>query len=339
MSLSTKMGPGGNITTNGNNYIFNKYTGQDGIGGSSIANRNAKDRLASFCNTGCNEVVTPTETPTILVYNTDQGSSIVWSGFTFTRDTNLPNFSYTAVVTSTLGTSSLPSPANLIGATIGNTVPGFAVSTFSGCSILTSVIFTLPSIVRLINLASFDNCFLLASITIPTSVTGIGSSVFRNCSALKSITIPNTVILIGTSVFQNCTAMTSATLPISIRNVTSQMFLNCSSLTSITIPNVVTSIGTNGFRDCTSLRSVIFTPTPTLRIINGTAFQRCLLLTSITIPNTVTSIGTNAFVNSGLTTVFISSATATTLGKTSPTTNPPGVSFFGRTVATVLPPP
>lgn len=338
MSLSTKMGPGGNITTNGNNYIFNKYTGQDGIGGSSIANRNAKDRLASFCNTGCNEVVTPTQSPTILVYNTTQGSSFVWSGFTFTRDTNLPNFSYTSMVTSILG-GSPPSPANLIGATIGNTVPVLGISTFSGCSILTSVIFTQPSIITLINLATFDNCVLLASITIPTSVVAIGSSLFRNCSALKSIIIPNTVTIIGTSVFQNCTALTSATLPISIRNVNSQMFLNCSSLTSITIPNTVTSIGTNGFRDCTSLRSVIYTPTPTLRIINGTAFQRCLLLTSITIPDTVTSIGANAFLNSGVTTVFISSATATTLGKTSPTTNPPGVSFFGKTVATVLPPP
>jgi hypothetical protein len=40
---------------------------------------------------------------------------------------------------------------------------------------------------------------------------------------------------------------------------------------------------------------------------------------------------------SGLTTVTISSATANNLSKTSPTPNPPGVAFFGKTVATVLP--
>ena len=60
-------------------------------------------------------------------------------------------------------------------------------------------------------------------------------------------------------------------------------------------------------------------------------------MTSITIPNSVTSIATGTFTNSGLITVTISSATATALGKTSPTGNPPGVSFFGKTVATSLP--
>jgi len=38
-----------------------------------------------------------------------------------------------------------------------------------------------------------------------------------------------------------------------------------------------------------------------------------------------------------LKTVTISTATATTLGKTSPQVNPPGVVFFGPTVATVTP--
>jgi hypothetical protein len=52
MSRSTKMGPGGNTTTNGYTYIFNKYKGH-GVGVSSISNRNAKNKLASFCNTGC----------------------------------------------------------------------------------------------------------------------------------------------------------------------------------------------------------------------------------------------------------------------------------------------
>jgi hypothetical protein len=52
MSRCTKMGPGGNTTTNSNNYNFNKYNG-GGIGASSIANRNAKNKVASFCKTGC----------------------------------------------------------------------------------------------------------------------------------------------------------------------------------------------------------------------------------------------------------------------------------------------
>jgi hypothetical protein len=47
---STKMSPGGNITCNNSTYLYNKYTpGQGGVGASSIANRRAKNRLASVC--------------------------------------------------------------------------------------------------------------------------------------------------------------------------------------------------------------------------------------------------------------------------------------------------
>ena len=47
---STKMHPGGNITCNKSNEIYNKYTpGSGGIGASSISNRRAKNRLAAVC--------------------------------------------------------------------------------------------------------------------------------------------------------------------------------------------------------------------------------------------------------------------------------------------------
>jgi hypothetical protein len=47
---STKMGAGGNITCNSATYLYNKYKpGQGGVGASSIANRRAKNRLATIC--------------------------------------------------------------------------------------------------------------------------------------------------------------------------------------------------------------------------------------------------------------------------------------------------
>jgi hypothetical protein len=47
---STKMGPGGNITCNSSTDIYNKYKpGSGGVGASSIANRRAKNRLATVC--------------------------------------------------------------------------------------------------------------------------------------------------------------------------------------------------------------------------------------------------------------------------------------------------
>ena len=47
---STKMAPGGNITCNSATYLYNKYKpGSGGVGASSIANRRAKNRLATVC--------------------------------------------------------------------------------------------------------------------------------------------------------------------------------------------------------------------------------------------------------------------------------------------------
>ena len=48
---STKMNPGGGVTCNSSTYLYNKYKpGSSGIGASSIANRRAKNRLATVCS-------------------------------------------------------------------------------------------------------------------------------------------------------------------------------------------------------------------------------------------------------------------------------------------------
>jgi hypothetical protein len=50
---STKFGPGGNVTCNTYQYLYNKYKpGQGGVGASSIATRRAKNRAASVCTGG-----------------------------------------------------------------------------------------------------------------------------------------------------------------------------------------------------------------------------------------------------------------------------------------------
>ena len=104
-------------------------------------------------------------------------------------------------------------------------------------------------------------------------------------------------------------------------------------LTSVTIPNSVTSINETAFAYCTALTSVIFTPTSTVTSIGQQAFQNCIALTSITIPISITSIGLDAFESSGLVTVTIVNSQ---LGISSPAS---GVSFYGVTVTTDLPPP
>jgi hypothetical protein len=48
---STKMNPGGGVTCNSSTYLYNKWKpGSGGVGASSIANRRAKNRLATVCD-------------------------------------------------------------------------------------------------------------------------------------------------------------------------------------------------------------------------------------------------------------------------------------------------
>jgi len=59
---STKFAPGGNVTCNQSTYLYNKYKpGLNGVGASSIANRRARNRLASVCggeNSKCGKFYT-----------------------------------------------------------------------------------------------------------------------------------------------------------------------------------------------------------------------------------------------------------------------------------------
>ena len=288
-------------------------------------------------NTSGPDLPIPVVNATILVYNANQGDSFTWGGNTFTRNTNLPNFSYTATTSyfpenttdDLTPVSQLPSYPNLIGVTIGNSVTSIGNKLFSRCTALTSI--TIPNSVTSIGVDTFYLCTALTSITIPNSFISIGTRAFNSCTALTSITIPNSVTSIGNA-FYYCTALTSITIPNSVTSIGNEAFYGCSGLTSITIPNSVTSIGNDAFKGCTALTSITIGISVTS--IGNEVFYNCSSLTSITIPNSVTSIGDNAFLSSGLTNVTIANGQ---LGITSPTANPPGVSFFGVNVATTIP--
>jgi hypothetical protein len=401
----------------------------------STKGRGSSTRMFNYCNqrsanpSECiNQFITvssssiptpiPTPTPTIIVYSLDLGLTFDWGTVTFTLDTNLPNYSYTAI------TNSIPAipvpdtaPSSLIGVTIGNSVTSIGDLAFSNCPSLTSVTFTPTSTLGTIGDYAFISCTSLTSIIIPNSVTSIGDYAFESCTSLTSVTIGNSVTSIGIVAFNFCTSLISIeipgsvtsigsnafsnstnltsinvatsntnyssfdgvlfnklqttlitfpggksgsyTIPGSVTSIGDYAFLSCTSLTSIIIPNSVTTIGDYAFESCTSLISVTignsvttigdyafnscsslgtvtFTPTSTLGTIGEFAFFLCGAFTSIIIPASVTSIGSLAFSSSGLTTVTITNGQ---LGIVSPTTNPPGVDFFGKTVATILPPP
>ena len=206
---------------------------------------------------GGGSISTPsiTEATTILEYNTSQGASLVWNGVTFTLDTSLLNYSYTAIIT-TIPASTVPSAGSLIEVTVGNSVTSIGTDAFSACSALTSVTFTPTSTLGSIGLRSFEGCSTLVSITIPSSVTSIGANAFRICAALATITIGNSVTNIGNYAF-NFTNLTTVTFtPTSTLAIIGDGAFANTPLTSITIPNSVTSISGDAFEFCPELETV-----------------------------------------------------------------------------------
>jgi hypothetical protein len=189
---------------------------------------------------GGGSISTPsiTEATTILEYNTSQGASLVWNGVTFTLDTSLLNYSYTAIITTipdTVG-ATMPSSPNLIGVTVGNSVTSIGSQAFLLCSGLTSVTFSPNSTLTSIGNKAFDSCSSLTTITIPNSVTSIGAYAFWACAALATITIPNSVTSIGDFAFRSCIALTSITIPNSVTSIGADSF-HLSGLTTVTIAN------------------------------------------------------------------------------------------------------
>jgi hypothetical protein len=149
--------------------------------------------------------LTPPEPPapssplTVLQYATSQGEEVVWPEdfpLTFTLDPTLPNFSYTLDV-SYIPPSQVPTPAALIGVTIGNTVTSIGDLAFTNCFNLASVTFAPISTVTSIGSNAFSTCPSLTSIEIPDSVTSVGGNAFAS-SGLQTVTISSaTAIAIG----------------------------------------------------------------------------------------------------------------------------------------------
>ena len=173
----------------------------------------------------------------------------------------------------------------------------------------------------------------LISVVIGNTATSIGVFAFFQCTNMTSVTIGNSVTSIGVSAFYGCTNLTSVTIGNSVTSISDYAFYQCANLTSIAIPNSVSSIGEYAFNQCANLTSVTIGNSVTS--ISDYAFYGCANLTSIAIPTSVTTIGNNAFLASGLATVTIASGQVISgTPFASPITNPPGVAFFGVTVAT-----
>ena len=123
-----------------------------------------------------------------------------------------------------------------------------------------------------------------ASPTIPSSVKTIGAAAFQNNDSITSITIPNTVTSIRDRAFKNCSKLQTVTLPNTIDTIPASTFAYCGALTTVNIPRSVTSIGASAFAHCPNLQNLIG---PDQQSIGTTIYTP--------VPAYVTSIGSEAF--------------------------------------------
>ncbi|MBC3887860.1 leucine-rich repeat protein [Acetobacterium paludosum] len=158
--------------------------------------------------------------------------------------------------------------------TLPATVTSIETAAFSGCTGLTAVIFTAPTVLKSIGEEAFSGCTALAGIAIPQSVTAIKTSAFEGCTSLSAVTFAAAADL---------------------KTIDDMAFHNCKLLQSIAIPDQVTAIGGTAFLRCEKLNSVTFTANSALESIGANAFNNCWALTEITIPAKVTSLGVAAF--------------------------------------------
>ena len=91
----------------------------------------------------------------------------------------------------------------------------------------------------------------ITEIVIPEGVKELAG--FNDCKTLKTITLPDSIEILAENTFMNCTALEVANLPANLKYIYSQeggsCFRNCSSLKELKIPESLTQIRFSNGRD------------------------------------------------------------------------------------------
>ena len=168
---------------------------------------------------------------------------------------------------------------------------------FENCVNLTNV-----RIVEAIDIpwSSFDGCTSLSLISIPSTVKNIGVAAFQNCYSLEAITLPPNCTLQARAFAGS--GLISVTIPnigtssLSMVQLYEGTFMGCEKLETVEILNIDNLIPKDTFRDCPALETVNMPQkSPSTITIGESAFSGCFSLANISIPSNVTQIGAEAF--------------------------------------------
>ena len=130
----------------------------------------------------------------------------------------------------------------------------------------------LPSTLKSVNYAMFENCYSLESVVIPEGIEFIHNKAFSDCHALKEVTIPSTVSWIDSEAFARCMALETVNLSNGLTRICDNAFVSCDSLKILILPDTLEEIGYAAFQG-SGLTSIEI-PASVKKIYSG-AFTAC----------------------------------------------------------------
>lgn len=163
----------------------------------------------------------------------------------------------------------------------------------------------LPSNLKRINAACFQNCYALELPDFPASLEGIGSNAFNTCLNVLTLDPPASLKYIDSDAFRNCYNLKTVHFPNGLLTIGSNAFNSCTSISEIVIPESITPyLGGGSFNGCSSLSSVSLPDNMTT--IHEYTFANCTSLAGIQLPSKLTRLGRQAFGNcTGLTRITL----------------------------------
>lgn len=167
----------------------------------------------------------------------------------------------------------------------------------AGCEKLTDV--RLSQKLQAVGECSFSGCTSLTQMDLSMpSLTRIYNEAFEGCTSLQQVTFGDNIEFIGAEAFQECTSLQEAILPKNLKEVGDYAFALCTGMQKLHIPKNLEIWGMYAFAGNTSVTEITFEEG--LKAIGDREHYGCFsdgLVESVTIPASVAYIADNAFVN------------------------------------------
>lgn len=150
----------------------------------------------------------------------------------------------------------------------------------------------LPSSLRLLSKAVFQDMPCLEKLTIRDGVAELSDSCFRGCAELREIVFPAAMERLNQNCFLCATSLEHVYIPC-VKYIDAQVFDGCISLQSVELGEGCVAVGDSCFFACKALTDVKLPGT--LRTLGVGAFEGCTSLQSIEIPEKVKTLSQSLF--------------------------------------------